>query len=150
MYSFLYVVGSVGYFPTVIAKYPTLGIWGFIVGRYLLMDGKNLFMDGNSIYYYYYCCCCCCVYSSAFIFGSQVFKVRRILVSPTGYGTEHGTAFHLEFWAGIGGLMFLIGTAIQAKYPAEYLPVTDIWMAGSVFFQISGLVLGWRHLKMGV
>jgi hypothetical protein len=128
--SFLYVVGSVGFFPRIAAKDPAVGLWGFIIG-------------------------------SSFIFFSQLFKVHRIMTTDPETGergfrwanikTDSHTAFHLEFWAGVGGLCFLFGTIMylpQHFTEALYRPILNIWMAGSISFQLSGLVLFYRHMSL--
>ena len=134
--SLFYVIGSVGFLPSVYDTTAMVGIWGFILG-------------------------------SAFIFGSQSWKVTRIIREDLAETDESGakrtgftslrncskTAIGVEADAGLGALMFLIGTVMYlVNLEAGSVLVFDIiiwiWILGSIFFTIGSLFLNYRHFLM--
>ena len=120
--SAIYVVGSVCFYPSL--DVDIVGEWAFVVG-------------------------------SAVIVLSQAWKVGRIgLGGGKGFECQNlavdgGTAFGVEFCAGVGGLGYLVGTWVSLAGGGEYV-IYDWWMLGGAMFGVSGLFLCYRHLVMGV
>ena len=130
--STLYVFGSVCFLPAVLAAAPggaALGLAGFLAG-------------------------------SAVIAASQACKVARVLRGACGGssagGGGHGadaedtlTAVGVEGGAGLGALLFLAGTALDAA-GAALAPVLWTWMAGSTAFTLGAACLLARHYALGI
>ena len=125
--SLLYVVGSAGFFPAAEAVAPAVGVWGFLLG-------------------------------SALIFVSQCMKLARISGGGgcSGLCASRGaaTAALVEGGAGLGALLFLLGTAVYAAPAGQEASgaatVLALWVGGSVAFTVGGLALAYRHFVMGV
>lgn len=134
--SAFYVIGSCGFLPSVYEANHYLGPWGFIIG-------------------------------SALIFMSQSWKVIRILREDQfessqldALGKSSGwrplsrcakTAIGVEADAGLGALMFLIGTImyVACEPSGSYLTfILLLWILGSVFFTTGSLFLNYRHFIM--
>ena len=128
--SLFYVIGSIGFFPEIYNLTDIVGIWGFILGSF-------------------------------FIGCSQLWKTYRIgkgrgesfqasnLIADIDSSTQVG----VELNAGIGGWCFFVGTIMYLHGPLEgqwYFDVLCIWTAGSAFFFLGSLFLGYRHWVMGV
>ena len=125
--SLLYVVGSVGFAPSVAAAWPALGGYGFLLG-------------------------------SAFIAGSQAWKVARLARAPAPPPPPHPAldvplALGVEGGAGLGAAFFLAGTALYMGGWAaggQWAAVLWLWAAGSVGFSAGGVCLWWRHYVLGL
>lgn len=124
--SFFYVLGSIGYLPSILAQTEALGVWGFIVGSFLigcsqawkvtrLSQGK----DGR-------------------------YSLRTILGS-----SDIFTAAGVEAGAGMGAWLFFAGTAFQDANGA-FDSVLWMWLAGSVAFTSGAAFLAYRHFVMGI
>lgn len=129
--SAFYVIGSAGFIPAIYSETDRIGVLGFILG-------------------------------SAFIGCSQLWKThrigssgaaRRFSIANLFSSTDNFTQCGVEFDAGLGGWFFFIGTLMFNHGPLEgnfYHTILNIWMAGSVFFTLGSLFLGFRHFVMGV
>lgn len=136
--SSLYVFGSVCFLPNVIASAPggeTFGLAGFLAG-------------------------------SAVIALSQLWKVTRVLqgvCSGTAIASNENedgevkvstfadaiTSLGVEGSAGLGALLFLLGSAFDAANLA-LAPVLWTWMAGSAAFTSGAVFLFTRHYLLGI
>lgn len=141
--SLLYVIGSAGYLPSLLLLYPMLGAAGFIGGSALIGIGE--------------------IWKLARLSGVEVAAESDEEDATAGGATswrpslralcasrEMGTAVGVEVGAGLGALLFLIGTALQVAAPDAVAPVLAIWLAGSIAFTAGAASLGWRHFVMGV
>ena len=124
--SALYVAGSTGFLPAVAASSASaLGLAGFLAG-------------------------------SALIAASQTWKVARLLRGLAGSGgggsrADAATAICVEAGAGLGALLFLVGSALDAPAAAAVAGpgvVLALWMAGSVSFSIGAAFLLARHYAL--
>lgn len=134
--STFYVIGSIGFLPSVAEANKIIGPWGFIIG-------------------------------SAVIATSQSWKVIRIIRDDRADSGRPGSAGHGRRWkplrscaktaigveadAGLGALMFLIGTIMYVARTPEggYLTaIIWIWVLGSVFFTVGAFFLNYRHFVM--
>ncbi len=135
-----YVIGSYGFLPSVTEDNQELGPWGFIIG-------------------------------SALIFASQSWKVLRIVRGEADQGRGEAaalvvgkrfgfrlrscakTGLGVEANAGLGGLMFFIGTVMYVTRVPEgayFTSILLIWVLGSLFFTMGSLFLNYRHFAMKV
>jgi len=122
--SFFYVVGSVGFFPSVFAENPVIGEYGFILG--------SAFIG------------CSQMWKTARLCGEPAGACGS---------KDTFTAIGVEFNAGIGAWCFFVGTIMFVEGPLEgpwYEEILKIWLAGSFFFWFGSLFLGFRHFAMGL
>lgn len=133
--SALYVVGSVGFLPSVVAFNPLIGIWGFVLGSAFIAWSQ--------------------LWKTHRIGGGEHeegtgFKLRAFLSLDT------FTAAGVELSAGVGALCFLVGTlmydSLMYKDALEggVTTVLWIWVAGSIWFFQGGCFLAVRHFVMRV
>jgi len=120
--STLYVIGSAGFLPWVVAHAPggaALGLAGFIAG-------------------------------SALIAASQAWKVARVLAARrASAAADTLTAAGVEGGAGVGAALFLAGTALDAAGGA-LAPVLGMWLVGSFSFTLGAACLLARHYVLGI
>jgi len=136
--SLLYVVGSVGFFPSVAAVSPLIGVWGFVLGSAFIAwsqlwkthrigGGEHEGGDEGA--------------------GFRLASLR----TPDAF-----TAAGVELSAGVGALCFLVGTLmydVLLYHDAVGKGMTTvlwIWVAGSVWFFQGGCFLAYRHFVMRV
>jgi len=130
--SLLYLIGSLGFLPQILATYPFIGIWGFILGSFFIG--------------------CSQLWKTARIASTETghFKLSSIFSH-----TDAATATGVEFGACVGAWCFFFGTILFDQGPLEgpdsvLQTVLWTWIAGSVAFTIGGLFVAWRHFVMGV
>ena len=133
--SALYILGSVGFFPSVAALYPTVGVWGFILGSFFI--GCSQMWKTYRI-------------GKGGLGSDKTFHLKTITMDLDSF-TQAG----VEFSAGLGAWCFFFGTLIYEQGPIEgddsVLPtVLFTWMAGSLWFTLGGVFLAYRHTAMGV
>jgi hypothetical protein len=146
--SLLYVLGSLGFLPAVEAATPIIGTWGFLLGSALIFVSQSMKLlriggaagcgsvsgssGGRG------CGCGCGGFSMSALCGTR----------------EYATAAIVEGGAGLGALLFLVGTAVFAAPLGESAfggaLVLALWVAGSLAFTAGGLSLAFRHFVMGV
>ncbi len=93
----------------------------------------------------------------------QLWKTYRIASTETGSFSlksvlQHRDAFTavgVELGAGIGAWCFFFGTSLYDQGPLDgpdsvLIPVLWTWVAGSCFFTLGSLFLGFRHFSMRV
>jgi len=120
--SFLYIVGSAGFLPAVMAKTMEVGIWGFIGGSFAIGVSQ--------------------MWKVVRISRSGRFPEKDTL---TALGVEGGAC--LGAWGFFfGTVYFWQGAAAGAAFQVVLL----CWMLGSSFFTFGGLCLTYRHAVMGV
>jgi hypothetical protein len=120
-----YVIGSVGFFPTIFNTSMTCGLIGFIVG--------SAFISASQTW--------------------KILRLRReegSMFNSVGTATQVG----VEGGAMIGGYCFLVGTAMFASGKplegARFETILAIWLVGSIGFTIGSIFLWYRHFVMGV
>ena len=129
--SLLYVVGSLGFIPTLYAITPAPGELGFVLGSAAIglsqaWKTARLGWTGAS------------------------FSPAKLLRD-----VDTATAVGVEASAGVGAWCFFAGTVIYTVFgPAPegawLAVVLATWCAGSAWFTIGGLFLAYRHIVMGV
>eukprot|EP00475_Leptophrys_vorax_P008502 TRINITY_DN15506_c0_g1_i1.p1 TRINITY_DN15506_c0_g1~~TRINITY_DN15506_c0_g1_i1.p1 ORF type:complete len:261 (-),score=57.67 TRINITY_DN15506_c0_g1_i1:81-863(-) len=127
--SLLYLIGSIGFIP--VFNILPVGIWGFIAGSAVIVLGQAW---------------------KVYRLGTFDDSGPDLQITPFKFANwkfEHCSAFLVDFFAGAGALMFLIGTFIYNYHP-ELVVVVHIWVTGSVFFTVSGIALFYRHLILGL
>jgi hypothetical protein len=123
--SICYSIGSVGFFPSIHQIAPALGMWGFIAG-------------------------------SLVVGSSQLWKTHRIGARPSGTfrladlvaDWDAATQAGVELGVCAGAWCFLAGTLTCGRGPlhgAWYLATLCLWAAGSSFFLLAALILGYRR-----
>lgn len=130
--SVLYVVGSVGYYPPILAWNPRMGIWGFVLGSAFIAWSQ--------------------LWKTRRIGGGETddgFSFSTFLTADT------ATAAGVELSAGVGALCFFFGTLLYDNGPLEgpgsvMGVVLWIWVVGSIWFTLGGLFLAARHFAMRV
>ncbi|KIZ07584.1 hypothetical protein MNEG_0376 [Monoraphidium neglectum] len=130
--STLYVVGSVGYLPAVLAVNPLIGIYGFVLG--------SAFIAWSQLWKTYR------------IGGGELQEGFHL---KTFAAADAFTAAGVELSAGIGALCFFFGTLLYDNGPLEgpgsvLATVLWIWVVGSAWFTTGGLFLAARHAFMRV
>ncbi len=134
--SFAYIVGSVGFLPEVQAYSPLIGIYGFILGSFLI--GVSQLIKT-------------CRIGGGVGARETGFSISN-LFADQGSFTETG----VEFSAGCGAWFFFVGTIM---YDAEFDELSDvqlldqilyIWICGSCSFTLGAFFLGFRHFVMKV
>lgn len=128
--SALYVIGSVGFFPTVVAFNPRIGVWGFVLG--------SAFIGWSQLW------------KTHRIGGGEHeegFKLSNMAAK------DAATATGVELGAGLGALCFLFGTLLYDNGPLEGPGsvlgiVLWTWIAGSLLFTAGGCFLAARHFVM--
>ncbi|GLC65077.1 hypothetical protein PLESTF_000244100 [Pleodorina starrii] len=131
--SFLYVVGSVGFFPVVFAWWPVVGVWGFILGSAVIGTSQALK-----------------TYRIGAANTSGHFSLRHLFTDP-----DAATAAGVEAGAGVGAWCFFFGTGLFNRGPLEgpdsvMTAVLWTWVAGSCCFTVGSLFLAYRHFGMRV
>ena len=122
-----YIVGSLGFLPSVASISSLVGVVGFIVGSALIAVSqawKSARLSTSSD-------------------GTLSLATLRSNVSAVG----------VEANAGLGALCFLIGTAMYQTGPLAgpwYAAVLALWIVGSLYFTLGGTFLAYRHFVMGV
>jgi hypothetical protein len=94
----------------------------------------------------------CFIIGSSLIFLSQAWKEWRTLTQPgksasQGY-EEDVSGFYVDLFAGLGGLMYLIGSfplSQSAQKPEYVVPGVIIYCFGGVFFTLSGVFMQKRY-----
>ena len=127
--SLMYVIGSIGFFPEVYFQTNMLGIWGFILGSFII---------GCSQYWKVY----------RLGMGSKGrFHISNLLAKVPAF-----VEFGVELSAGLGAWCYLIGmgmyldSTLQGSFEGPwYLAILYIWSAGSFFFLLRSLFLGYRY-----
>ena len=152
--SLLYVLGSLGFLPAFEAATPIVGTWGFLLGSALIFVSQSmkLLRIGGAAG------CGSDNGSSGSGSGDGCggrgcgcggFSVRALCGTK-----ESATAAVVEGGAGLGALLFLVGTAVFAAPLGESAfggaLVLALWLAGSLAFTAGGLSLAFRHFVMGV
>jgi len=117
--SFFYVLGSIGFFPSLINGIGFLGPFGFILGSFIIGTSQL-----------------CKTVRIGFVDGR--FSPRSLIRN-----WDSISAVAVELGAGIGAWFFFIGTIIYCFGP-YYVPVT-LWMFGSIFFFLASCSLAIRH-----
>uniref|UniRef100_A0A6T8JY80 YrhK domain-containing protein n=1 Tax=Hemiselmis andersenii TaxID=464988 RepID=A0A6T8JY80_HEMAN len=123
--SVLYLVGSVGFFPSVYAWSDQIGIQGFIQGSFVI--GLSELWKMHRI---------------GTVGGG--FSVERLWGS-----WDKKTATLVEMGPCIGAWCFFIGTFMYWHWPRgdNYLHVLYFWLVGSFAFSMGGVVCTWRHVN---
>ena len=123
--SLLYVVGSVGYVPSVAAASPQLGPVGFIAGSAAIFASQCW----------------------------KLWRIAHE-ARAAGWSADALSAAGVEGGACAGALLFLVGTALaelpSAQTPAGAAAVVWLWMAGSLAFTAGGSALAVRHFRLGL
>ena len=154
--SLLYVLGSLGFLPAVEAATPIVGTWGFLLGSALIFVSQSMKLlriggaagcgsdsgsSGNGS-------------GSGGGGGGRGCGCGGFSVSALCGTKESATAAVVEGGAGLGALLFLVGTAVFAAPLGESAfggaLVLALWLAGSLAFTAGGLSLAFRHFVMGV
>ena len=117
--STLYVLGSVGFFPSIFNASPALGVWGFILGSGLIAASQ--------------CCKLVRIGWEARRSGAAAWDVASSL------GVEGGAA--------MGAALFLVGT-LFFQSNAPIMTVLLLWMGGSLAFTLGGCCLATRHFVL--
>lgn len=128
--STLYVVGSLGYLPAVLAATEAVGVWGFILGSALI---------GTSQIW-------------------KLLRYATDDAGRTSLGVllssrDRATAAGVEGGACLGAWLFFVGTVMYAHAvtpDAWMTAILAVWMAGSAFFTVGAMFLCHRHFVMGV
>ena len=121
-----YVVGSIGFFPYFddgSSKYDgsdALGVYGYLIGSF-------------------------------FIVISQSWKLWSISNTYGGLlsGVDNNTWALVEIGTAIGGLGYLVGTAIVAA-EGWFNEAVTWWLAGSIGFQLGSFVILYRHFGLNL
>eukprot|EP00386_Alphamonas_edax_P013123 GDKI01040646.1.p2 GENE.GDKI01040646.1~~GDKI01040646.1.p2 ORF type:complete len:240 (-),score=76.63 GDKI01040646.1:321-1040(-) len=132
--STFYVIGSVGFFPAIFAWDMRMGVWGFILGSFFI--GVSQLWKTHRI--------------GATESTDHVFHLSTLLFVKDAF-----TAAGVEFGACCGAWCFFFGTIMFNLGPLEgpnsvLNEVLWVWVAGSCFFTVGGLFLGYRHFVMDV
>ena len=122
--SLLYVVGSIGFIPSVYAITVWIGEYGFIFGSFFIGCSQTW----------------------------KVCRLSQEEGGPCGT-LNTMTAIGVEAGAGFGGWFFFVGTIMYAHGPLVgefYNDVLWTWTYGSIAFTIGSLFLTYRHFVMGL
>jgi hypothetical protein len=92
------------------------------------------------------------IVGSSFIVISQAWKEWRTLTQPgktasEGYH-EDVSGFYVDLFAGLGGLMYLVGSfplRVSGDEPDYVVPGVIIYCLGGVFFTLSGVFMQKRY-----
>jgi len=128
--STFYVIGSVGFLPSIMTVTTAVGVWGFIIGSAFI--GCSQAWKVVRLAY-----------------GDEGRPALKTLVANRDVFTATG----VEFNAGVGAWCFFVGTAMYAHAtdPSGWMnAILGIWMAGSVFFTLGALFLCSRHFVLGL
>jgi hypothetical protein len=125
--SFFYVLGSLGFAPSVSAASPTLGSLGFLVGSALIAASQ----------------------------AWKVIRLWAAPPLPPPHPpSDAPLALGVEAGAGLGALFFLLGTAFYWLTGwvagAQLEAVLWLWAVGSVAFTAGGACLWARHYRLGL
>ncbi|KAG2497603.1 hypothetical protein HYH03_004347 [Edaphochlamys debaryana] len=131
--SSLYVVGSVGFFPSVFAWSPLIGIWGFILGSAVIGISQAIK-----------------TYRIGATNTDGAFSLRHLITD-----TDARTSAGVETGACLGAWCFFFGTCLFNRGPLEgpdsvMQTVLWTWVAGSCFFTLGSAFLCYRHFVMRV
>ena len=114
--------------------YSALGSALYLIGSAMFIPETNLIVTGTWVF----------IFGSAIIFTSQSWKLYRYESF-----VDDVPAVHVDFWAGAGGLLYLIGSV-------QFLPAYDLtdadtnaaaaWFtAGGTAFTLSGIAILYRY-----
>ena len=126
MGSTAYVLGSLGFAPSLAAASPQLGNLGFLVGSALIAASQ----------------------------AWKVARLCGAPRPPPPHPQEDAPlAVGVEAGAGLGALFFLVGTALSMQgwvAGGQLTVVLVLWAVGSLSFSLGGACLWWRHYRLGL
>ncbi len=125
--SSLYILGSIGFLPSILDTTAAIGLWGFVLGSSFI--GCSQFWKLLRIGW---------VSSrSAFSFRHMMSSMDRI----TSVGVEGGAFF--------GAWLFFVGTVLDFVAPDTFgVVILNTWVGGSVAFTTGGIFLALRHFYL--
>ena len=128
--SFLYILGSVGFLPSVASSIEWIGPWGFILGSVFIASSElwKLYRIGGG------------ESAGGFLFAT----LTESKDTATQVGVEGGAFLGAAFFF-VGTVLYDVGDMTRVKALDRVLA---LWTCGSVAFFIGSFFLGYRHFVM--